>query len=95
MKVTNILSSISIKQNLYLESEIIARVNMTFEKLDDRQIVMTLESAQSMDMDSMIAGGVVKSILSLSSLELYSDKIANYSFACTVIVVWAFSVLMA
>jgi hypothetical protein len=56
---------------------------------------MTLESALSPDLDSMIAGGAVKSKLTMSSLEIYADKIANYSFVCTVVVVWSFSVLMA
>lgn len=31
----------------------------------------------------------------LESMETYTDKIANYSFVCTIIVSWAFSVLMA
>jgi hypothetical protein len=35
------------------------------------------------------------SVLQIASLENYTSKIANYSFVCTVIVVWSFSVLMA
>jgi len=79
---------------LYLEKEIITRVNITFLRINEK-ILMGFQLG-NVENDPLLSSPTgIWSVLQIASLENYTSKIANYSFVCTVIVVWSFSVLMA
>ena len=79
---------------MYLEKEIITRVNITFLRINEK-IVMGFQLG-NVENDPLLSSPTdIWSVLQIASLENYTSKIANYSFVCTVIVVWSFSVLMA
>lgn len=75
-------------------TEEVTRVNVTFEKMQDGGMQVTLQSAYH-DLDKGYPANPIIAHVQSESLEYYTDKIANYSFVCTIFVVWSFSVLMA
>ena len=79
---------------MYLEKEIITRVNITFLKIDEK-FFMVFQMGNVENDPLLMSPTEILSVLQIASLENYTSKIANYSFVCTVIVVWSFSVLMA
>ena len=79
---------------MYLEKEIITRVNITFLRIDEK-FFMAFQLGNVENDPLLMSPTEILSVLQIASLENYTSKIANYSFVCTVIVVWSFSVLMA
>ena len=79
---------------MYLEKEIITRVNITFLRIDEK-FLMVFQLGNVENDPLLMSPTEILSVLQIASLESYTSKIANYSFVCTVIVVWSFSVLMA
>lgn len=88
-RVTNILCSVSMKENMYLLSEIVTRVDMSISKIKNDWLV----TFSSSDKEIQLLANITTK-LQVASLENYTNKIANYSFISTIIVVWSFSVLM-
>lgn len=79
---------------MYSVLDTASRVNFTFVRSPGEDLQISFAA------DSEITIGytypeLVTSTMREGSYEAFSDKIANYSFVCTVIVVWSFSCMIS
>ena len=79
---------------MYSVLDTASRVNFTFVRTPGEDLQISFAA------DSEITIGytypeLVTSTMREGSYEAFSDKIANYSFVCTVIVVWSFSCMIS
>jgi hypothetical protein len=80
---------------MYQNNNILSRVNISIEKLEETdEIRMVYRPAVKEDPEHIFPVEPIEVRMKLGSMEHYTNKIANYSFAATIIVSWAFSVLM-
>ena len=59
------------------------------------ELRMVFNAASESDPENIFPSSPIEVKIKMGSMENYTNKIANYSFAATIIVSWAFSVLMA
>jgi hypothetical protein len=92
VQIDNVVCFIYYREYLYRQDNLMSRLNMTILR-EEKQLKISFDSAVYEE-DGLFPPGGVLVVSSLANMGAYTDKIGNYSFMCTIVVMWCFSVLI-